>query len=61
MEPLVTIGIPVYNEVNFVAQTIESVLSQTHKNFILLISDNCSTDGSKEVLRNYALKDSVFT
>ena len=50
-EPLVTIGIPNYNNAEFILQAIDSVLNQTYQNFELLISDNCSTDNSIEVIK----------
>lgn len=56
--PLVTIGIPVYNEENYLAQTIESAINQTYKNIQIIISDNCSTDSSFEIAQRYAQKDS---
>ena len=43
---------PVYNSLNFLKETIESVKSQTYKNWELIIIDDNSTDGS----RNYLLK-----
>ena len=52
--PLVSILIPVYNREKIVAQTIESALSQTYCNFEIIITDNCSTDNTWEVLNKYA-------
>lgn len=57
MNPLVSILIPVYNRVNLVSETIESALKQTYRNIEIVIVDNCSTDGTWELLRDYALKD----
>lgn len=39
---------PVFNCINTVKQSLESVFSQTYKNWIMVISDNCSTDGTYE-------------
>lgn len=55
---LVSIVTPNFNCVHFIAQTIESVLSQTYKNWEMLIIDDCSTDGSYEIALEYAQKDS---
>ncbi|MCS6820653.1 MAG: glycosyltransferase family 2 protein [Microscillaceae bacterium] len=55
--PLVSIGIPVYNEERFLAKTIESAISQTYPNLEIIISDNCSTDESFEIAQKYANKD----
>lgn len=47
----------VYNEAPYISRTIESVLSQTVKDFDYLISDNHSTDGSSEIIKAYAAAD----
>ena len=52
-EPLVTIGIPVYNEEKYLSRAIESVLSQSYPHFQLIVSDNCSTDNSYEIAKQY--------
>jgi glycosyltransferase involved in cell wall biosynthesis len=56
--PKVSIGLPVYNGERYLAETIESILAQTYENFELIISDNCSTDGSREICRHYVERDS---
>jgi glycosyltransferase involved in cell wall biosynthesis len=56
-QPLVSIVTPVYNEAQHLAECIESVLAQTFQNWDYTIVDNCSTDGSLEVARQYAAKD----
>ena len=57
-ESLVTIGIPVYNEENYLAETIESAINQTYQTIQIIISDNCSTDRSFEIAQKYAEQDS---
>lgn len=52
-EPLVTVGILSYNYVHYLDQCIESVLCQSYKNIEIIISDDCSNDGSIEKLREY--------
>ncbi|MGQ9818869.1 MAG: FkbM family methyltransferase [Candidatus Kapaibacteriales bacterium] len=56
--PLVTIFIPVYNREKYLAETLDSLLSQTYKNFEIIIADDGSTDGTLLIARNYAMKDS---
>ena len=55
--PLVTIGMPVYNDLPFLRKAIDSLLAQTYRNFELIISDDGSTDGSAEVCEAYAKND----
>lgn len=54
---LVTIGMPVRNERKFISRTIEDILNQTFGDFVLLVSDNASEDGTYEILQSYAQKD----
>jgi glycosyltransferase involved in cell wall biosynthesis len=55
---LVTICVPVYNGERFLAQCLDSLLSQTYRDFVLLISDNASTDRTAEICQRYANSDS---
>ena len=55
--PLVSIGMPVYNEVCFIRESLDALLSQTVKDFELIICDNASTDGTADICREYAAKD----
>ncbi|PAF48833.1 hypothetical protein BKH41_04185 [Helicobacter sp. 12S02232-10] len=43
----------VYNDIAHIAQTIESILSQTYPNIEYIIIDGDSTDGTKEIIQNY--------
>lgn len=43
--------------VNYISQCMQSVISQTLKNIEILIIDAGSTDGTREILEEYALKD----
>lgn len=49
----VSIVTPVHNDSAFIRQTIDSVLAQTHKNWEMLIVDDCSTDDSASVIATY--------
>jgi glycosyltransferase involved in cell wall biosynthesis len=51
--PLVSVIIPVYNCETYLAQTINSVLSQTHRADELIVVDDGSTDRSREIVLNY--------
>src|SRR5690606_35808884 len=58
MDKLVSIIIPVYNRVNIISETIESALGQRYEDFEVVIVDNASTDGTWEIIQQYALNDS---
>ena len=56
--PRVTVGVPVYNGEPYLAATLESLLNQTFEDFVILIGDNASTDGTEQIARHYAQLDS---
>jgi glycosyltransferase involved in cell wall biosynthesis len=56
-QPLVTIGLPVYNGERYLEQALDGLLAQTLTDFELIISDNASTDGTAEICRKYAARD----
>lgn len=57
--PRVSIGVPVFNgEKNYLQHTLDSLLSQTFKDFEVVISDNASTDRTEEICKGYASRDS---
>jgi len=49
----VTVLMPTYNVASYVKEAIESVLQQTYRDFELLVVDDCSTDGTIEVVRSF--------
>ena len=57
MEKLVSIVLPTYNGEKYLADSIESVISQTYKNWELIIINDCSTDKTLEIAQSYAAKD----
>ena len=50
---LVSIITPMYNSGKFIKDTIDSVLSQTYKEWEMIIVDDCSTDISPEIVKSY--------
>ena len=54
----ISVIIPVYNVEAFLPQCIDSILSQTYKDFELILIDDGSKDQSLEICRQYAQKDS---
>ena len=49
---LLTVGLPVYNAMPFLPETLGSLLRQTHQDFELLVIDDGSTDGSLDYLKS---------
>lgn len=58
MDAQVTIGMPVFNDVKFIEESLDCILNQTFTNYILIISDDGSTDGSGEICLKYAREHS---
>ena len=58
MEYDVTIGIPVYQVEKYIRESLESALSQTFPNIEFLICDDCGTDTSIAIVREYQKKHS---
>lgn len=57
MRSLVSIITPCSNSEKFVSQAIQSVISQTHQNWELLLVDDCSSDTTFSILSNFASQD----
>ncbi|MBD0286751.1 MAG: glycosyltransferase family 2 protein [Flavisolibacter sp.] len=51
--PLVTIGIPTFNQDAYLASAIESALLQDYPNLEIVIADDCSSDNTRGVIENY--------
>ncbi|MGY8679171.1 glycosyltransferase family 2 protein [Bradyrhizobium sp. UFLA05-153] len=56
--PELTIGLPVYNGAPQLATAVDSLLNQTFRNFVLVISDNASTDETASICQAAAQNDS---
>lgn len=57
MFPKISVIMPVYNASKYLREAIDSVLNQTFTDFELLILNDCSTDDSAEIIKEYAQKD----
>lgn len=58
VNPTVSVGLPVFNGENFLAEAVNSVLAQTYTDFELIICDNASTDRTEQICRSFAEADS---
>ncbi|QIR13943.1 glycosyltransferase family 2 protein [Shewanella aestuarii] len=56
--PKVSIGMPVFNGGEYIADAIESILNQTFTDYEIIISDNCSNDTTGKICQHYAQNDS---
>ncbi len=55
--PRVSVAVPVYNGERYLAEALESLLTQTYEDFELIVCDNASTDRTGEIARSYAAQD----
>ncbi len=55
--PLVSIAIPAYNSGLYISRALQSCIQQTYKNIEIVVSDNASTDNTKEIVLDFARKD----
>lgn len=55
--PLVSIGLPVYNGARFLQEALDTLLGQTWRDLELIISDNSSTDATRDLCERAAAQD----
>lgn len=60
MNPKVSVIVPCYNQAQFLAETLDSVLAQTHENWECIIVNDGSTDDTEAVAKEYCNKDNRF-
>ena len=58
MNPRLSIGLPIFNGEEYLAESLDALLGQTYEDFELIISDNASTDGTAAICRRYGKQDS---
>ena len=54
--PAISVVIPVYNAEKYIGECLDSILAQTFQNFEVIVVDDCSTDSSVAVVKNYLPK-----
>lgn len=52
-KPLVSVVIPLYNAGTYICETLRSILSQDYPNLEVIVVDDCSSDGSFEVVAEF--------
>ncbi|WP_008293735.1 glycosyltransferase family 2 protein [Congregibacter litoralis] len=52
--PLVSVIVPAYNHEQYLGQRLECIYDQTYPNVEVILLDDCSSDGSADVLRDWA-------
>jgi len=55
--PSLTIGMPVYNGERFIACALASLIAQDFRDWVLIVADNCSTDGTCAVVETICRQD----
>lgn len=55
--PKVSLGLPIYNAEKYLDGCLRNILGQTFRDFELIISDNCSTDGTQAICQAAAAAD----
>lgn len=58
--PLVSIALATYNGEKYLVEQLDTLVNQTYKNVEIIVSDDGSTDGTIQILKNYAEKYSNF-
>jgi len=51
--PLVSVAVITYNQKGFLKECVDSILNQDYENLEIIIADDCSTDGTTEIAREY--------
>jgi glycosyltransferase involved in cell wall biosynthesis len=56
-QPLVSIGLPVFNGARFLGEALRALSNQSHANLEIIVSDNASTDATPEICASHAALD----
>lgn len=53
----VTVGVPVYNGADLIAESLDCLVNQTFRDIEILVFDNASTDGTQQIIEGFAARD----
>lgn len=59
--PLVSIGVPIYNEAHYLQSTLASIQEQSYKHYEVIICDNASTDETPEICQKFCENNPQFS
>jgi len=57
-QPLISLGMPVFNGERYIRAALDDALAQSWGELEIIVSDNASTDGTREIVEDYAARDS---
>src|ERR1700761_1761213 len=57
-QPLISVALCTYNGEKYIAEQLDSIISQTYKNLEIVVVDDCSIDRTFEIVSAYASRDS---
>ncbi len=60
-QPRITIGVPTYNGGNYLRGCLINILEQTYQDYVVVISDNASTDDTARIANEFVVKDRRFS
>jgi glycosyltransferase involved in cell wall biosynthesis len=60
IDNILAVCMPAYNAEKNIASSIDSILSQSYKNFKFIITDDCSTDGTVQIIKSYNDPSIIF-
>jgi glycosyltransferase involved in cell wall biosynthesis len=55
--PRLTVGVPVFDGERYLGETLEALLTQDYRDLVVVVSDNASTDGTRQVCEAFAARD----
>lgn len=54
---MISVIVPIYNVQNYIAECLESIISQTYRDLEIICVDDCGLDNSISIVKKYMKKD----